>query len=315
MANKGLGKGLGALISLFDDDMNELDTKREAAKTPTTKVEATKSTEKHESDSAGISEIDINLIDNNTSQPRKNFNLEEMHELEQSISVNGVLQPILLNRVGSRYMIVAGERRWRACKNIGMKKIPAIVRNYSTKQVAEIALIENLLRSDLNEIEIANGIKKLMDTHLMTQEQVSRVLGKDRSVIANSLRFLNLPNEVQELLEQKRISAGHAKCLASFTDKKLCVTLAHRCAAGMTVRELESYVTNKSPRTHGTTTYIDQPAPAPQSLELKQFAFSLTLALATKVSIQGDDNNGKIVIDYTSKKDIERIATKLGFRL
>jgi ParB family chromosome partitioning protein len=290
--SKGLGKGLGALISLFDEDMEERDT-------PTPKKSEAPAGKDN------IQEIDVNSIDNNTSQPRKNFNQEEMHELEQSILANGVLQPILLNRVGSRYMIVAGERRWRAAKAVGLKTIPAIVREYTPKQIAEIALVENLMRSDLNEIEVANGIKKLMDTHLMTQEQVSKVLGVSRSSIANSLRFLNLPKEVQLLLEQKRISAGHAKCLAAVSDAALCVSLAMRCADGeMTVRELEIVISGKQVPSHDV--------PPHQSLELRQFVLSLTQMLATKVYIQGDDHRGRIIIEYTGKKDLERIMAKLN---
>jgi len=301
--NRGLGKGLGALISLFDEDMEELDHK--AVKESISKAQAVTSAPSMSTQTStdGVQEIDIHLIDNNAGQPRRTFNPEEMQELEQSIIANGVLQPILVNRVGSRYMIVAGERRWRASKNVGLKTIPALVRSYSPKQIAEIALVENLMRADLNEIEVALGIKKLMDTHLMTQEQVSKVLGKSRSAIANSLRFLNLPREVQTLLEHGRITAGHAKCLAAVTDARLCVTLAEKCVTGMTVRELENAIAGKTNVPRGTS--------SKQSLELKQFTLSLTHALATKVTIQGDDNRGRIVIDYTTRKDLERIISKL----
>ena len=262
---------------------------------------------KSESDKVGTLEVSVDLIDNNSSQPRKIFNHEEMQELEQSIIANGVLQPILLNRVGSRYMIVAGERRWRAAKSAGLKTIPAIIREYTSRQIAEISLVENLMRSDLNEIEIANGIKKLMETHLMTQDQVSKVLGKSRSVIANSLRFLNLPKEVQALLEDKKISAGHAKCLAAITDKNLCINLAQKCASGMTVRELEITIAGKP--------IVHRDAPVSRSLELRQFELALTQVLATKVHIQGNDNHGRIVVEYNTKKDLERIMTKLKIQI
>ena len=296
--NKGLGKGLGALISLFDEDMEEIDRKSTVIHAPASKGAEPK---------GGVEEIAVSLIDNNINQPRRTFNPDEMQELEQSIIANGVLQPILLNRIGSRYMIVAGERRWRASKNVGLKTIPAIVREYSPRQIAEIALVENLMRSDLNEIEIASGIKKLMDTHLMTQEQVSKVLGKSRSAIANSLRFLNLPKDVQALLEQNKISAGHAKVLAAITDSHLCVSLAQRCAqAGMTVRELEAAISGKKVSSVKTTSR--------QSLELKQLGLSLTHMFATRVQIQGDDNRGKIVVEYNTKRDLERIISKLNIK-
>ncbi|MDR0461905.1 MAG: ParB/RepB/Spo0J family partition protein [Christensenellaceae bacterium] len=287
--NRGLGKGLGALISLFDEEPQEMQDREPRSASGPGVIPG------------GAQEIDIASIDNNLNQPRKTFVPEKLQELEESIRANGVIQPILVNRVGSRYMIVAGERRWRAAKNIGLKTIPAIVRNYSAKQIAEVALVENLMRSDLNEIEIAVGIKKLMDTHMMTQEQVSRVLGLSRPAIANSLRFLNMPKEVQMLLEHGRISAGHAKCLAGVSDAGLCVALANKCASGMTVRELESAIMGKKPTV----------AQKPQSLELKQFAVTLTRDFSTKVVVQGNESHGKIIIEYHTKKDLERIAGKL----
>jgi ParB family chromosome partitioning protein len=350
--NKGLGKGLGALISLFDEDMEEISAHKNNSPQNVPRgtfndpsvydgrraneggsVEQTKSTlrgtfpkavplvenkkddydillTRHGAMHGGVQEIDINLIDKNVGQPRKDFDPEAMHELEQSISANGVLQPILLNRVGTRYRIVAGERRFRASKNVGLKTIPAIVREYTTRQIAEIALVENLLRSDLNEMEIANGIRKLMDTHLLTQEQVSKVLCKPRSAIANSLRFLSLPKEVQNLLEQKKISAGHAKILAAITDTARCTNLANQCAAGMSVRELETQMSGKSQNVPRGT-FSAGNSGAKQSIELKQFALHLTHNFATRVNISGNDNKGKIIIEYNTKKDLERIMEKL----
>ena len=315
--SKGLGKGLGALISMFDEDMEELTTEKTTAKSSKSispayveKVLETAVTQNKEktASSKGPEEIDITLIDNNINQPRKSFDPEAMHELEQSIIANGILQPILVNRVGTRYMIVAGERRWRASKNVGLKTIPALVREYTQKQIAEIALVENLMRSDLNEIEVSIGIKKLMDTHHMTQDQVSKVLGKSRSAVANSLRILNLPKEVQDLLEQKRISVGHAKCLVAVSDKNMCITLATKCANGeMTVRDLENTISGKP----NSMSFNEKTSTKKQSLELKQFQLSLVHNLMTKVNIVGDDNHGKIVIEYSSRKDLERIMDKI----
>ena len=324
MSTKGLGKGLGALISMFDEDLGELtgnaaieNHKQKVVTRVTTvderKAEMIRSTAEADKDklaaisavARSITEINIDLIDNNMTQPRRSFDAEEMRELEQSIATHGVLQPILLNKVGSRYMVVAGERRWRAAKAVGLKSIPALVRNYSPRQIAEISLVENLLRSDLNEIEVALGIKKLMDTYLMTQEQVSTVLSKSRSTVANSLRILNLPKEVQALLEAKKISMGHAKCLVTVTDKAQCTALANKCAAGnMTVRELEA-------ATSGKPWNKELTVPKLQSLELKELVNCLTQALATKVQIQGDERKGKLIIEYTSAKDLERIKSKI----
>ncbi|MCL2228832.1 MAG: ParB/RepB/Spo0J family partition protein [Firmicutes bacterium] len=298
--NKGLGKGLGALISLFDEDIEELGPKGAPA--------SPKSGGQSDQDpiKAGATEIAIDLIDNNSSQPRRVFNSDELAELEQSIRANGVIQPILLQRVGSRYMIVAGERRWRASKNVGLKTIPALVRDYTNKQVAEIALVENLMRSDLNEIEVALGIKKLVDAHGMTQEQVSKVLGISRSAVANYLRYLGLPTEVQKMLEANQISAGHAKILAGIENVIQCLSLARSCASGMSVRELEAAVQNVKVNAGAINPKLRQ------SLELKQFELALTHMFATKVSIAGNDSKGKIVIEYASQKDLERIMKKCG---
>jgi ParB family chromosome partitioning protein len=311
MTTKGLGKGLGALIAMFDEDMQEIVNKPEQtesnsiAELSSKKESVSKYKNLDNDEISGVQEINISLIDRNLSQPRKAFNAEEMHELEQSISAHGVLQPILLNKVGTRYMVVAGERRLRASKTLGLKTIPALVRDYTPKQIAEISLVENLMRSDLNEIEIALGIKKLVETYNMTQDQVSTVIGKSRSSVANSLRMLNLPQEVQELLEQKQITFGHAKCLASITDKAHCIALAKKCAGGtMTVRELEIASSNK-PWNKVLT------LPKFQSLELRELAIVLTQSLAAKVSVTGDENGGKITIEYSSVKDLERIKNKL----
>jgi len=297
--NKGLGRGLGALMSMFDEDMDEITSKSPAAKTA--------NAAKASPPSAAPQEVDINLIDRNLAQPRKEFNADEMRELQQSISTLGVLQPIILNKVGTRYMVVAGERRLRAAKAAGLRTIPAVVREFTPRQIAEVALVENLMRSDLNEIEVALGIKKLMEDYLMTQEQVSAVLGKSRPTIANSLRLLNLPREIQELLEQKKITMGHAKPLCALSDKALAISLARKCADGlMTVRELEAATSVKQNVPRGTFS-----PPKIQSLELKELAITLTQILSTRVTIQGDDKHGKIVIEYASTKDLERIKSKI----
>jgi ParB family chromosome partitioning protein len=306
--NKGLGKGLGALISLFDEDMqefNQADTKT-AATPGRAAAEPARST-------SGALEIDINLIDNNAAQPRKAFDPEQMRELEQSISANGVLQPILLNKVGSRFMIVAGERRWRAAKAVGLKTIPAVVREYSPRQISEIALVENLMRADLNEIEVANGIKKLMEQFLMTQEQISRVLGMSRSAVANSLRYLNLPKEVQSLIEARKLSAGHAKILAGLAAEE-CVKFARICAEkDLSVRGLEDLISGKKK---------PEPAKLPskavakaQSFELQVFKQKLTQFFATKISITGDDNSGAISIHFSSARELDRIERLLNEKI
>ena len=306
--SKGLGKGLGALISMFDEDNDEFQktsaTMSQALAKPSPQPASKPATV---SVASGVSEVDISLIDNNVNQPRKNFDPLELDELAGSIKTNGVLSPILLTQVGSRYMIVAGERRWRAAQRAGLKSIPAIVRNYTPRQVSEIALVENLQRSDLNEIEVAAGIKKLMDQFYMTQEQVANCLGKPRATVANTLRLLNLPKEVQTLIQNNEITPGHAKCLVAITaDARLCIQLARQAAGGkLTVRGLEEIInrTNKPKTVTATTT---------RSVELKDLSELMTRTLSTKVTIAGSVQKGKIIIEYNSTSDLERIKSKLG---
>ena len=304
--NKGLGKGLGALISLFDDEEGAPSNSDKAlyAQNPGEKPAKGPVGD-------GVAQVRIDLIDNNADQPRKNFNPEELKELEQSIAANGVLQPILLHRVGKRYMIVAGERRWRASKNLGLETIPALIREYTPKQIAEIALVENLMRSNLNEMEIALGVKRLMDGYDMTQDQVSRVLGMSRAAISNSVRFLNLPKSVQEMLEDKTITAGHAKILCGVPDYQRLIELSKMCAKGMSVRSLEIEA-NKPIGLPKEMLHVEQFGPMKeQTLELRKYAFCMEKHMGTRVYISGNEDKGKIVIEYNSTAELERLFQML----
>jgi len=314
-SSRGLGKGLGALIAMFDEENESLKKEtqeitrptthaaiREEARLPLIKAKEVKATSPVLS---GVTEIDITLIDNNVNQPRKSFDPVQLQELADSIASSGIFQPILLNKVGERYMIVAGERRWRAGKLAGLTQIPALVRDYSPRQVAEIAIIENLQRENLNEIELAKGIKKLMDDFFLTQEKVATVLGKSRSSIANTLRLLSLPIEVQLLIESNQLSVGHGKCLVAVPNSEKCIILAKKCVLGrLSVRELEDLIKDTQPVASSSK---------PKSLtpELRQLAIELTQILGTKVTIQGSERQGRILIDYFDKKDLKRLAEYL----
>ena len=311
---RGLGKGLGALISMFDEDSEEFQKSTQTMSqtlttVPTSKPEATTTSKSSTGiqPPSGATEIDLALIDNNTNQPRKSFDPLELEDLVNSIKANGILSPILLTQVGSRYMIVAGERRWRAAQRAGLKTIPALVRNYTPRQVSEIALVENLQRTDLNEIEVASGIKKLMDQFFMTQEQVATCLGKPRATIANTLRLLNLPKEVQTLIQNGEVSPGHAKCLVAIaSNQQLCIQLAKQVAGGkLSVRGLEEIISH-SQKPKGNTSSL------PKSLELKDLSELFTRTLATKVTITGTNQKGKITIEYNTTSDLDRIKSKLG---
>lgn len=282
---KGLGRGLSALLS---------DVEMEYGSSDTANSETVSAETPHE--------IPIAQIDPNVNQPRKTFDEVALNELANSIRIHGVISPIILvNQPNGRYMIIAGERRWRASKKAGLLTIPAIVRNYTPQQVKEISLIENLQREDLNPIETAVAIKQLMDEYRYTQEQVADRIGKSRPAIANTLRLLTLNEKVIALVSDGRLSAGHARCLVVVEDAEAQLKLAQMgCDNKVTVRDFEKMVKN----------YLN-PKPAKpkmeQSLELKDMVSRMQRAFATKVSALGNDKKGRIYIDYYNRDDLDRI--------
>ena len=300
MIKKGLGKGLSALLSIYDDENEEIESAlKNTNNTPI---------ENEQAHQGGVEEIEISLIDTNPNQPRKIFDKEAINELADSIKVHGVIQPIILNKSGNRYIIIAGERRFRASKVAGLRKIPAIVKNYTDKQVQEIALIENLQREDLNAIEAAKGIKQLMDAYSLTQETIADRIGKSRPAVANLLRLLSLHPDIIKLIEENKLSAGHARCLITIPDTEIQLKLANLASNGkMSVRELEKAVKN-----------ILNPKPEvkkekqEQSLELKELISTMQRKFATKVSAIGNDRKGRIYIDYYSRDDLDRIEELLS---
>lgn len=292
---KGLGRGLDALFGVYKDDSYDNIT----IKTQEKKDIAPKS--------GGVTEIEIGKIKPNPNQPRKNFDTEALNELAASIKMHGIVQPIVVNDMGDgTYMIIAGERRWRAANICGLKTVPAVVRNYTDKQVKEISIIENLQREDLNPIEAAKAIKELMDEYGLTQEVVADRIGKSRSSIANTLRLLSLYPDVLKMVEDGKLSAGHARCLVVIEDKNQQIKLAQLTVnKNLSVRELEKAVKNlESPQKR----HIVMPE---QSLELKELIIQIQKTFATKVSAIGNDNKGRIYIDYYTRDDLYRIAELL----
>lgn len=291
---KGLGRGLESLFGFYEDNSNENITK------PNTSEPVKKE--------KGVLDIDIKKIMPNPNQPRKHFDEDALQELASSIKLHGVIQPLVLNKLDDgRYLIIAGERRWRASNLAGLETVPAVVKNYSEKQIKEIALIENLQREDLNPIEAARAIKQLMEEYKLTQETVSERIGKSRSNIANTLRLLSLYPKVIELIETGRLSSGHARALVVVEDTTLQIKLARQAADGkMSVRDLEKAVKNAlNPQKSKSA------APQEQSLELKELITDMQRVFATKVSAIGNDNKGRIYIDYYSRDDLDRLADML----
>ena len=280
MAKKALGKGLN---SLFQETNLSSSIEKEA-----------------------ILEIGINEIDPNTDQPRKRFDDSMLEELSSSIKKHGIMQPIIVKQAGDRYMIVAGERRWRASRLAGLTVIPAIVRELSSKQVMEMALIENIQREDLNAIEEAEAYHKLMNEFELTQEQLSETVGKSRSAVANIIRLLSLEPYVRGLVADGGLSSGHGRTLLGLKDSSKQSEIAEKIVENeLSVREAESLVKEVNQFKEKKAIAVE---PSSKSNDLKNVEASLEEKLGTKVTIQNKPNNkGKLIIEYYSLEDFERI--------
>ena len=286
---KGLGRGLESLFAIYDS--NESVEKITKQKKQTTEE--------------SVTELDINKIYPNPNQPRKYFDEEALQELASSIKMHGVIQPLVVNKTDdNNYMIIAGERRWRASNIAGLDKVPVVIKNYTEKQIREVSIIENLQREDLNPIEAARAIKQLMEEYNLTQETVSDRIGKSRSNVANTLRLLSLYPEVIKMIEDGKLSSGHARSLVVVDDTTQQIKLAKQAADGkMSVRELEKAVKNYLNPPKNVSTKV-----AEQSLELKELINEMQRVFATKVSAIGNDNKGRIYIDYYSRDDLDRLS-------
>lgn len=284
MAKKsGLGKGLSAILSDKYDS------------------QALESLEY--SDSSQVIELKIVDVEPNKDQPRKEFDKEKLDELADSISKHGVIQPIIVTKKDKTYQIVAGERRWRASKQAGLKKIPAIIRDYDELKVMEVALIENLQREDLNPVEEALGYKSLMESFSLTQDKISERVGKSRSAVANSLRLLNLPEKVLKMLEKGEISIGHAKVILSVTNKNEQIQIAEYVVEKqLTVRETENYIKNNSKTKRPVSKMSNE-----VKMAIKDMENSFSKFFGTKVKIKENNGKGKIEISYYSHDEFERI--------
>ncbi len=274
MAKKGLGKGLGVLLA-------------------------------DEKDEQGILEVKITEVMPNKNQPRKTFDEEKLLALSESIKEYGVIQPIVVKKAEDGYIIVAGERRWRAAKKAGIKKIPVLVKDYDDLAVREIALIENLQREDLNPIEEALGYRSLMEEYNLTQEEISAKIGKSRSAIANSVRLLALDEDIQKKLIAGDITEGHARCALSVPAGVVREFFVNRIIEeGLNVRQAELLAKDLAK------------APSPKSkkqqntaykIELERISKNLEQFLGTKVKLSGTAKKGKIEIEYYGNEDLERL--------
>ncbi|MGI8468769.1 MAG: ParB/RepB/Spo0J family partition protein [Pyrinomonadaceae bacterium] len=252
-------------------------------------------------------EIDLDLIDANSEQPRTRFTEENLEELAQSIKANGVVQPIVVRKKGSRYEIVAGERRWRASQRAGVEKIPAVVRNVSDDKLLELALIENIQRQELNPIEEARAYKKLIETIGLTQEMVAERVGKNRTFITNYLRVLKLPDDIQDLITTDKLSVGHAKALLTIEDTDIQRRLAKNIIEMMlSVRETEKAAKRLS---KGNKIEKKEKVRPKINANFKAAETKLRRYFGTQVKIipDGKGTGGKIEVEYYGESDLDRI--------
>jgi len=253
-----------------------------------------------------IQEIDIGKLDPNPDQPRQTFDDETIAQLAESIREQGVIQPLIVVENGNRYRIIAGERRYRASRMVGLDTIPCIVKDIDIMTQMEISLIENLQREDLNAIEAAQGIKALMQQCGYTQEKVSARLGKSRPAVANLLRLLSLPDEVTAMVKDGTLSAGHARVLAGLSGKEKQITLAKKTVEeGLSVRQLENLVAAQKKA---------KKKPVAKTLppELSEMRERLLGVTGMKTTMTGTLQKGKIVMQYGSQDELERLWDLLG---
>lgn len=264
------------------------------------------------SDSRDSLTLRMSEIEPNKNQPRRHFDDAAIATLADSIRQHGLIQPILVRSTETGYQIVAGERRWRACRMLGMSEIPAIVKELSDSETAQIALIENIQREDLNPIEEAAAYKELMETYDMTQEQLSKTVGKSRSSIANSVRLLNMPEKIQDLLKKGELTSGQAKAIASAETDEEMISLAEKAAGGkMTVREIEKQL-NKSNSDNDTEDFKPTENKKAKNY-LTEIQISLHEKLGRKVKISSKDGQkGTITLDFFSAEDLAELAEKLS---
>lgn len=287
MAKKGLGKGLDSLFETDSIPALSEDTKNQET-----------------------TEIKLSMIEPNPNQPRNYFDPDALETLAESIAEHGLIQPITITpRNNGRYMIVAGERRWRAAKKAGLTSIPALIKELSDEEIAKLALIENLQREDLNPIEEALGYKSLIDDYSLTQEAVSKIIGKSRSAVANSLRLLVLDDDIQKLLIDGSLTGGHARALLAVENRKDREILAKRIIEEeLNVRQAEALAKqlNKPKKQQS------KPVADAYSIELDRLQERLASGLGTKVKISHTKKRGKIEIEYYGNEDLERILNLIN---
>lgn len=284
-SRKALGRGLSSLL-------------------PTNRPAPTPSTTPAPKTASAPLRIPIGDIDPNPLQPRTVFQADRLQELAQSIREHGIIQPLIVRSSGSRYQLVAGERRWRAAKLAGLADVPVVVQDYADDRLMEVTLIENIQREDLNPIEISQAFDRLTREHQLSHEQIAQRTGKDRTTVTNMLRLLRLPGDIQVLLAEHRLSMGHARALLSLPTPELQLQLAERTAAeGLSVRQVERLVQKSTESRDAKPVQAVEPDP-----NVKAAIQELERVLGTRVHIvEKSAQRGRIEIEYYSQDDLQRI--------
>lgn len=290
---KGLGKGLNAFFSddnLLDNVMKKDDKKNKELET--------------------VVELKIVDVEPMKDQPRKVFDEEKLEELANSIKENGVIQPILVVKNDDGYAIVAGERRWRAAKKAGLKKIPAIIKNYDESKKKQVALIENIQREDLNIVEVAHAIKELMEIENCSQSEVAKVTGKNISTISNIVRLLKLPDEILQYVLDGKLVEGQARALLALDSKKRQLEIANKAIEKkLTVRDVEKLV-------YGSEEYVRKPEKkGPKSVYYKNLEGKLKDYFGYKVKLDYTKSHQKLIIEYDDKEGLENLLNKFNIDL
>lgn len=254
--------------------------------------------------------LKITEVEPNRNQPRKNFDEDLLQELADSIKQYGIIQPLIVQKRDDYYEIIAGERRWRAAKIAGLKEVPVIIKDYTDREIVEIALIENIQRADLNPIEEAQAYQRLIKEYNLKQDEVAEKVSKSRATITNSMRLLKLDDRVKQMLVDEMITSGHARALLGIEDKELQYTIAMRVFdEKMSVRDIEKIIKDMSKPTSEKKTEIDEAV----ILAYKNLEDKIKNIIGSKVVIKNKDNNkGKIEIDYYSQEELERIVDMIA---
>ena len=307
MARNALGRGLGALIRELEGKKPEPPPTPPPPQPTAAGTAAAAIPARHAP--GGPQEVDIDLIEPSPYQPRTKFHEQGLDELARSIKTSGIIQPLVVRPIGSKFQLIAGERRWRAAQRAGLTKVTAIVKQVPDELALEMTLVENIQREDLNAIEAARAFERLMDEFHMTQESVAERTGKDRATVANAIRLLKLEKQIQDWIEEGKLSAGHGRALLAVPEQQLRMRYAHRAARGaLTVRQIEKLAARRSQAKH------PQPPPPPHlDANIRNALEELQRHLGTRITLRPKTKArpGQLLLEFYDDKQLMGLYDRL----